>query len=84
MPMTDRERQIQNQLLKNIYNELSKRNIDEERYYEFLRDNTDLKFMRIRKIMAGINSRPITLKELCSIAKALDIDNPGYLLKDIK
>ena len=84
MPMTEREIQIQNKLLNNVYKELSKRNIDEDHYYEFLRDNTDLKFMRIRKIMAGINSRPITLKELCSIAKALDIDNPGYLLKDIK
>ena len=83
MPMTEREIQIQNKLLNNVYKELSKRNIDEDHYYEFLRDNTDLKFMRIRKIMAGINSRPITLKELYSISKALGID-PGYLLEGIK
>ena len=83
MPMTEREIQIQNKLLNNVYKELAKRNIDEDHYYEFLRDNTDLKFMRIRKIMAGINSRPITLKELYSISKALGID-PGYLLEGIK
>lgn len=83
MPMTDRELQIQKQVLNNIYKELSKRNIEEEKYYEFLRDNTDLKFMRIRKLMAGVNNRPLSLKELYSISKALGID-PGYLLEGIK
>ena len=84
MPMTDRELQIQKQVLNNIYKELSKRNIEEEKYYEFLRDNTDLKFMRIRKLMAGVNNRPLSLKELYSISKALGRDNPGYLLEGIK
>ena len=37
MPMTDRELQIQKQVLNNIYKELSKRNIEEEKYCDLVK-----------------------------------------------
>lgn len=81
--MTEREKFMDNKILENIHEELNKQGISEEEFYKMLLENTPLKESRIKNIMNRTNKRPITLKELNYLSWVIDLENPGYLLKDI-
>ena len=81
--MTEREKFIDNKILENIHEELNKQGISEEEFYKMLLENTPLKESRIKNIMNRTNKRSITLKELNYLSWVLDLENLGYLLKDI-
>ena len=49
-----------------------------------LKEDTPLKESRINNIMNKTNERPITLKELNYLSLVLGLENPGYLLKNIR
>lgn len=82
--MKEEELYLQNAILANIYAELNKQNITLAELCEFLLKNSLMKKSRIDNILHGTNKRIITLQEIGYIAYALNLDNPGYLLKNIK
>lgn len=82
--MTEREKFIDNKILENVYEELVKQGISEEEFCKELKENTPLKESRIKNIINRTNKRAITLKELNYLSFVLGLENPGYLLKNIR
>ena len=80
--MVERNNKLQEKILQNVEKELNKQGITKDKYVEFFLKETPMTESRLTRIFERTSKMPITIKEFCYMAMALNIE-PASLFKNI-